>query len=304
MKNKLIIRLSNNLGNQMFMYATAYTFAKKLNRDLFIDNETAYKERNNIHKYDLDIFDISSKISPNKLKFLGPLGYIKRKLYKKLDIINKKKAFYIEPKNNNKQTNFNINAMDSSFKNVLHVEGHFETEKYFKDYINDIKKEFTFKKIKVFENNKILHDIKNSESVAICIRQNRFSERKRPINKKDKENSDIFVDDQIRYIKKSIDIIKSKVTSPKFFLWSNDNKNLVKYFPTHQYTSVFTNEIDLDLFLMSQTKHFIVIPSSFNWWGAWLGRSRNSIVIRPSNNHFSNFRVNNNDFWPNDWMIV
>ena len=59
MKNKIIIRLSNNLGNQMFMYATAYTFAKKLNRDLFIDNETAYKERNNIHKYDLDIFDIS-----------------------------------------------------------------------------------------------------------------------------------------------------------------------------------------------------------------------------------------------------
>ena len=51
--------------------------------------------------------------------------------------------------------------MDISFKNVLHVEGHFETEKYFKDYINDIKKEFTFKK-KVFENNKILHDIKNS----------------------------------------------------------------------------------------------------------------------------------------------
>ena len=63
MKNKLIIRLSNNLGNQMFMYATAYTFAKKLNRDLLIDNETAYKERNNIHKYDLDIFNISSKIS-------------------------------------------------------------------------------------------------------------------------------------------------------------------------------------------------------------------------------------------------
>ena len=44
MKNKLIIRLSNNLGNQMFMYATAYAFAKKLNRDLFIDNETLTKK--------------------------------------------------------------------------------------------------------------------------------------------------------------------------------------------------------------------------------------------------------------------
>ena len=25
-----------------------------------------------------------------------------------------------------------------------------------------------------------------------------------------------------------------------------------------------------DLYLMSQAKHFVVIPSSYNWWGAWL----------------------------------
>ena len=36
MNNKLIVRLSNNLGNQMFMYASAYVFAKKLNREFFM----------------------------------------------------------------------------------------------------------------------------------------------------------------------------------------------------------------------------------------------------------------------------
>ena len=55
---------------------------------------------------------------------------------------------------------------------------------------------------------------------------------------------------------------------------------------------------------MSQTKHSIVIPSSFNWWGAWLGKSSKSIVIRPSNDHFSNFNINNKDFWPKDWLVV
>ena len=49
MKSKLIIRLSNNLGNQMFIYASAYAFSKKLDRELFIDTETAYKG-NTIHK--------------------------------------------------------------------------------------------------------------------------------------------------------------------------------------------------------------------------------------------------------------
>ena len=67
---------------------------------------------------------------------------------------------------------------------------------------------------------------------------------------------------------------------------------------------VSTNKVDLDLFLMSQSKHSIVIPSSFNWWGAWLGKSSKSIVIRPSNDQFSNFNVNNKDFWPKDWLVV
>ena len=55
---------------------------------------------------------------------------------------------------------------------------------------------------------------------------------------------------------------------------------------------------------MSQSKHHIVIPSSFNWWGAWLGYSKKSFVIRPSDKHFSNFNLNNRDFWPDDWTIV
>ena len=42
MKKKLIIRISNEIGNQMFMYASAYSIAKKMNRELFIDNETAF----------------------------------------------------------------------------------------------------------------------------------------------------------------------------------------------------------------------------------------------------------------------
>ena len=303
MKNKLIVRLSNNLGNQMFMYASAYVFAKKLNRDFFYDDETAYQS-SNLYKYNLDIFKISSTKAPNNLKFLNKSGYIKRKFLKYFDNFYSSKMFYVEPRDRNKNTSFNDKILSGNFRDKLFVEGHFESEKYFNSHINEIKSEFSFKNYKSFENNQIFNSIKNSESVSICIRQNRFSERKRAITSKDDENSLIFTKDQIKYIEKSINLIKTKVTNPKFFLWSNDLKGLNNYFPDNQFTSVSTNKVDYDLFLMSQSKHSIVIPSSFNWWGAWLGKSSKSIVIRPSNDHFSNFNVNNKDFWPKDWLVV
>ena len=303
MNSKLIVRLSNNLGNQMFMYASAYVFAKKLNRDFFYDDETAYQS-SNLYKYNLDIFKISSTKAPNNLKFLNKSGYIKRKFLKYFDNFYSSKMFYVEPRDRNKNTSFNDKILSGNFRDKLFVEGHFESEKYFNSHINEIKSEFSFKNYKSFENNQIFNSIKNSESVSICVRQNRFSERKRAITNKDDENSLIFTMDQVKYIEKSINLIKSKVTNPKFFLWSNDLKNLNNYFPDNKFTFVSTNKVDFDLFLMSQTKHSIVIPSSFNWWGAWLGKSSQSIVIRPSNAHFRNFNINNKDFWPNDWLVV
>ena len=146
MKSKLIIRLSNNLGNQMFIFASAYAFSKKLDRELLIDEETAYKG-NNIHKYDLDIFNLSPKKAPENLKFLGTAGYLKRKALKYLDNFRKIKNFYIEPKDKNKNTYFNKNTLTGNFKDYLFVEGHFETEKYFINYANDIKNEFNFEVI-------------------------------------------------------------------------------------------------------------------------------------------------------------
>ena len=40
MSKNLIIRISNGFGNQMFLYAAAYAFSKKLGYNLLIDDET------------------------------------------------------------------------------------------------------------------------------------------------------------------------------------------------------------------------------------------------------------------------
>ncbi len=42
MKNKLIVRIAEGIGNQLFMYANAYSLSKKINYDLYIDNTSGY----------------------------------------------------------------------------------------------------------------------------------------------------------------------------------------------------------------------------------------------------------------------
>ena len=42
MKKKLIVRIAEGLGNQLFMYANAYALSKKLNYDLYLDNTSGY----------------------------------------------------------------------------------------------------------------------------------------------------------------------------------------------------------------------------------------------------------------------
>ena len=66
MSKKLILRLSNGIGNQMFMYASAYSISKRLNRELLLDDETAFLSKKNISKYGLDNFNINANICSNK----------------------------------------------------------------------------------------------------------------------------------------------------------------------------------------------------------------------------------------------
>ena len=310
---KIIIRLSNELGNQMFMYASSFGIAKKLNRSLLIDNETAYLSKKNISRYGLNNFKITSEIAPNNYKFLGTPGYIKRKILKKIDVFKPNKKFFTEYKDNSKSTHYNSDIFTISFSNTIYLEGYFETQKYFIDIKDEIINEFNFKDVEKYKKSPFYTQLNQENSVAICIRQNRFSEGVSKKNcAKNLTKSVNFCKEQITYINKSIKFFKSKINNPIFYLWSNDFNELDNSLFTEKINKVIHSEnidtnIDkrcLDLFLLTQCRNHIVIPSSFNWWGAWLSKSTNKIVTRPSNSFFSEFKVNNKDLWPSDWIKI
>ena len=295
----IIAKISEGLGNQLFMYANAYTISRKFDLNLCLDPYSGYY-KNNIRSYMLNNFNISSKIAPSEWIFSNNYRNLIKKIKIKCDFFKKKKSFLFESKDKNKLTKFSSIKLDN-FNDKIYIDGNFESEKYFIDYRNDLLNEFSFNKD--MSNNKYLDIIKNHNVVSISIRQNRYSERMS--NKFDQysiSKSQDFVAQTVDYIYHSIKFIKSKVNNPKFLLWSNDFTGLEKYFPTNEFLYVINTEDKIlnDFYLLTQCKYFIVGPSTFSWWGAWLSNNESKICIRPKKINPSN----NVDFWPESWISI
>ena len=295
----------------MFMYASAFSIAKQINRDFFIDNETAFLLKKNISNYGLHNFNISAKIADDKFKFKNLKGYLFRKLLIKTDLFRTYKKFYIEKKNIDKITSFNSDFIKKKFSSYFFLEGHFESEKYFVNYKDEILEEFSFVDKDKFNNVLYLKEINQTNSVGICLRQNRFNEGKGRLNIENIKKSNKFVDEQILYINKSVKFLNSKIRNLNFFIWSNDKLEIndkrfsfeYKIVNLEKYNKLFDLRI-LSLYLLKHCKHHIVTPTSFNWWGAWLSDNPNKIILRPSSSFFNDFKLNNKDFWPDSWFEI
>ena len=301
MKKKIVAKISEGLGNQFFMYANAYSLSKKFNLDFYIDPYSGYFNKN-IRNYMLNNFNISSNIAPSDWIFSNHYTNLIKKLYMKLDYFKIDKSFLYENKTTNKTTNFNPIKIENT-KSTFYIDGNFESENYFIDARNDLLNEFSFINNTKYLSNDYIQNIRNENVVSLCIRQNRFSERKgKYLNSTSVEKSKNFVKDTIAYIKKAENLIESKITNPKYYLWSDNFNDLREYFPENKYIFVENsdNKILNDFFLLKNCKYFIVGPTTFHWWGAWLSNFDDKICIRPKNLNPSN----NTDFWPTSWLSI
>ncbi len=295
---KVIIRIAEGLGNQLFMYSNGFALSKENDYGLFIDDTSGYfKKKNQFRNFKLDQFNISSNFISPAFKFDNYYLDFKRKIKKKLDFYRYKKSFLIEFKDKKKVSSFSKIDL-SKFSETIYVEGYYQSEKYFISHKNELINEFKIKNDYIDLKNHLIKDLKHNESVSICIRQNRFSEGKTT----DKKKSSQFTKDTIDYINRAVSFFKKRINNPKFFVWSDDFSNLNEYFNDNEFTFIknFNDKILNDFYLFQFSKHFIVGPTTFHWWGAWLNENPNKICLYPSNINPSN----NTDFWPENWISV
>mgnify|MGYP001201453384 FL=1 len=309
MKKNIIVEISEGLGNQMFMYAHAYALSRELNYNLIIDNKSGYSKNKNLlrshQKYMLDNFLLEGLVADKNNVYDTPYKRIKKKILVLLDIFLKKKNFLIEKKyiKDSKKNAISFYKLDQNkISNNLYIQGNFENSKYFEKYKNDLQRIFTVKDKKINTDSFLINRIKEANSVSIHIRRNRFSDQTNLIDQKNIKDSENFIKSSIEYINKSINYFNNKIKNPEYFIWTNDNKNIndiINLIDVKKSVLIYNNPLD-DFNLFKYCKHFIVGPSSYHWWGAWLNNNPGKICVRPRNINQSN----NNEFWPDYWISI
>ena len=302
MDKKLIVKVAGGLGNQMFMYANALSLSEKLKYKLFIDDTSGFfqsKNKTYERDYALNIFNLSASIAKKKDKYDNYLFHNYKKLLKIFNKYQSKKSFLTDFIDLKKKTNFK--KIETPLSNNVYLEGYFESEKYFIDIKNELIKQFKIKENFINKNNKYINLLNETNSVSIHIRRNRFVEPNYFKNRGSEPKKDIRLHDIINYVKKAILYFEKKIDNPKFFIWSNNFSDLDKIFDKKKFIFIEDNDHINDLYLLNFSKHFIVSPSTFHWWGAWLNQYPNKICVRPPDNLNAS---NNIDFWPESWIDI
>lgn len=279
----------------MFQYAAGRRAAYVNKTNLKLDI-TGYKNQEGItlRKYMLHIFNINGDFATldeiQKLK--GSRSDFLTRYFTKLTkrIVPHYKQSYI------KQRYFHFAPNILKISDNTYLEGYWASEKYFQDIEDIIRKEFTFKEGPDKQNKKIINQIKKLESVSIHFRRSDYVF--------DKKTHDYHGVCDLDYYNKAVCIMAKKIANPLFFIFSDDPKwvkqNLHLKYPTTIVDYNFRKKDYEDLRLMSLCKHNIIANSSFSWWGAWLNKNPDKIVIAPKK-WFNDPLIDTKDLIPDSW---
>ena len=283
-----IILIFNGLGNQMSQYA--FYLQKK-----YIHKNTYYMMTDSDHHgFELEkLFGIEEKRNPILYRLycieVDPkYRWIKTILNKiipgGLNIIKEDRSYDYDSNNFIHQKGINFYS------------GGWHSEKNFVNLGDAVRQIYKFPPSddKTFNHYKDL--IENCNSVSLHIRRGDYL-------KKDTEwdFSGVCTND---YYQKAIDYIYQHVSSPVFYIFTDDLEYAKKNYNKEQFHIVDINRGEKswrDMYLMTLCKHNIMANSSFSWWGAWLNKNPNKIVLHPGR-FLRNYHTN--DFYCDNWISI
>ncbi len=269
----VIVKIIGGLGNQLFQYAYAKSLQLKgydVKIDISAFNEYKLHGGYQLDKYKISL--ISSKDYENK-------QFYSRKLFSK--ILYK---LNLKRKNIHKESNLLFDSSLLQIRDNTYMEGYFQSEKYFNNIRNVLLEECTIKAKLSDYALKIKQDIESfNNSCSIHVRRGDFT---------NKDNKNIHGSCSLEYYRNAIDYMEKKYNNMKYYIFSDDiswcKENLK--IKNIEYIDCVENRIPHeDIYLMSLCKHNIIANSSFSWWGAWLNKNKDKIVISPKRWFTSNY---------------
>jgi hypothetical protein len=289
----IIVKLIGGLGNQMFQYAIAYHLAKLSGTKLKMD--IAGFEKYKLHKVAIHHLNTDFEHSAIRKKHINLLisEYGMRGWLKKAGIL-KPKIKIIKDKERGFQP-----ELITQYDEDVYLEGFWQSEKYFRNVEDEIRERLKVITPPSIPNQQLISKIKSTDAVSVHIRRADYVTNAATLSFHGMCTMDYYL--------QAADIIKSKISQPVFFIfsddieWAKENIN----FNTEQYFADINNADTNyeDLRLMYSCSHHIIANSSFSWWGAWLNPSQKKTVIAPQK-WYNNPEFNNDDTVPGTWIRI
>lgn len=286
-ENAIIVRFMGGLGNQMFQYAL-YAKLLYLGNNVKADL-SSYSRQPDVRPFILN--KIFSQVSLN-LATMVEVDYW-RSLKSRKPIYNylQKHLTCNGYQREKEDGNYVANVLKMQYGMLV---GYWQSECYFKDIKEIIKKQFSF----YTDDESLLSVVaslkKDDCSVSIHIRRGDY------LNHPELYGNICTIE----YYEKAIKYFKEKYANAVFYVFTDDidwvENNLRKLNYKLMRPDMFNHYCDwYDMFLMSECKHNIIANSSFSWWGAWLNDNLNKKIIAPSK--WLNSAATK-DIWCDDWI--
>lgn len=276
-----LIKMTGGLGNQMFIYAF-YLKMKKRYPKVRIDlsDMVHYKVH---YGYEMNpVFNLP------RTEFC-----INQSLKKVIEFLFFKKIY------ERKQDSTSLRAYEKHyFWPLLYFKGFYQSERFFVDIKDEVRKAFTFDRRHGNEKSlKMMRQIDlDVNAVSLHIHRGDYLQPKHW-----RTTGSVC---QLPYYRNAIAEMNSRVSQPFYYVFSDDMKWVKEQLPLENAVYIDWNkEKDSwqDMMLMSCCRHHIICNSTFSWWGAWLNPREDKTVIVPSR-WFQHCDTPN--IYPTDWVKV
>lgn len=263
-----IINFKGGLGNQMFQYAMSYAHKKRGNR---VGADLSWYNR-----YGEELPFLLTQIFPNvKIK----TNRVMTEILRRFKSVNDECSNPLQVKN-------------------CYMDGYWANENYWLDLKDEIIEQFEFREIHDSNMHRLCNCINDKTTISIHIRRGDYL---KPENEKFFGN--ICTAD---YYKKAILYMTQKFGDVQFLVLTND----VQWVKENMHRENFIYVSDYlkynypdwyEMFLMTKCNHNILANSTFSWWGAYLNKHNDKVIVTPP--RWSNENISDN-IWPRSWIRI
>lgn len=261
-KPVVLARLVGGMGNQMFIYATAFGLAKRLNAELALD--TGALQSDAMRHYELHNFGIMApqwRVPKYVDKLLGRLFSFSKKVG-----FGKEDWTYVAcPK-----------AYSSCLENVsgnVYLTGYWQCAKYFAGYEEDLRN--VLKPVPALSSELQAWELRFKEQSTVFVHLRR-GDYTTPGNLQRHGVLSLEYYDNAR-----LKMEKNGIHA-QYAIFSDDPEEAKRLF-RHWDNVIFPPQSSpiVHMYLMSRCEHAIIANSSFSWWAAWLGKTERQCVVAP-----------------------